>query len=35
MVVRADTVVEYGGCVYDDSAWYKAAVEEELLEDEG
>jgi hypothetical protein len=29
------TMVECSGCVYDDGAWYEAAVEAKLLEDEG
>jgi hypothetical protein len=35
MVVGTDTVVEYNGRVYDDSAWNEAIVGAELLEDEG
>jgi hypothetical protein len=35
MAVRADTVVKYDGRVSDDGAWYKAAVEVELLQGEG
>jgi hypothetical protein len=35
MVIGAKIVVEYSGCVYNDDAWYEAAVEAKLVEDEG